>query len=89
MNSLYIICLHAQLSSWSTDAAEKKKKKKQAGTGDDEPTFPQGPKAGIPPQNTSAALRVLRTLAVDHHVTAEQVDLLVELFDDIPHKVCP
>ena len=38
-------------------------------------------------ENTAAALEVLRALAVDYHVTAEQVDLITELFDDIPHKV--
>lgn len=71
--------------------AEKKEKKKKVAEGGDttEPStvFSQSPAAGIPPGNTAAALSVLRTLAADYHVTAEHVDLLAELFDDVNHKV--
>lgn len=51
--------------------------------------FPPGPRMGIAAGNAAEALEVLREVAVDYYCTAEQVDLLAELFDDIPHKVRP
>lgn len=70
--------------------ADKKDKKKKAAAGDaaeGNAGFPQGPAHGIPLRNVAHAMGVLRVLACDYHVTAEQVDLIVELFDEVNHKV--
>jgi hypothetical protein len=72
----------------AADVKDKKEKEKAGAPGDSaDKVFQQGPSIGIPPNNTTPAISVLRVLAVDYHVTAEQVDLLVELFDDNNHKV--
>jgi hypothetical protein len=81
------MCANAARVIESCAAVGKKKKKASAAPAADEPTFPDGPAFGIVPQNTAAALACLRLVAVDYFVTADQVDLLVELFDEIAHKV--
>jgi hypothetical protein len=52
-----------------------------------EPVFPPGSKAGIAVANCAPALDVLRGIAATFYVTAQQVDLLAELFDDAKDKV--
>jgi hypothetical protein len=45
------------------------------------------PRMGIAMENVTSALELLRALAVTYFVTAQQVDLLCELFDDSKDKV--
>lgn len=88
---MYMLARELRIRDLALVADKKEKKKKIAASEGAENTFAEAAAAGIPPSNTIRAMTVLRVLAVDYHVTAEQVDLIVELFDDVNHKVpsCP
>jgi hypothetical protein len=51
------------------------------------PPLVPGRKMGIPTGNVAAALELLRCLARTFFVTAQQVDLLTEVFEDTRDKV--
>lgn len=53
-----------------------------------EPQEVAGPKMGAHPGNAAAVVQVLRIVAGRFYVSAQQVDILAELVDDIKSKVC-
>ena len=61
--------------------------KSQAAGSAAEPAFPPGPRMGIAVADCAPALEILRSLAATFYVTAQQLDLVVELFDDAKDKV--
>lgn len=63
-----------------------KLQKVKSGTSRDAPAA-NDPKMGIAVANTAPALDLLRALAVTYFVSAQQVDLLCEVFDDPRDKV--
>lgn len=46
-------------------------------------------RTGISVQNTAECLQLLKALSVSFFVTAQQLDILTELFDDCKDKVRP